>query len=68
MGGRLGERGHTCSLCADTADEVRRRRILQLLALLEHPDALPPDLALRLGGGLLRLTEGGPTFECEAIP
>ncbi|MDF2998634.1 MAG: hypothetical protein K0R27_4271 [Xanthobacteraceae bacterium] len=68
MGGRPGEPSHACSLCAGTAEEARRRRMIQLLALLEHPDALPRDLALRLGGELLRLTDGGPTFQCEAVP
>ena len=44
-----------CPHCADHSSAVlaRRRRVLQLLALIEHPDALPPDAALRIAGELL---------------
>ncbi len=34
-----------------------RVHILQLLALMEHPDALPPDAVLRLGAEVLRLIQ-----------
>lgn len=45
-----------CPHCADLRlpDPARRRRVLQLLALIEHPDALPPADALRIAGELLR--------------
>jgi hypothetical protein len=68
-----GSRGpmlrHVCPSCGDgrTMDEFRRRRILQLLGLFEHPDALPADLALRLGAELLLLTENPPSmFSCDS--
>jgi hypothetical protein len=45
----------SCPHCADCLDHglARRIRVLQLLALIEHPDALPPRDALRLGHELL---------------
>ena len=43
-------------------------RMLQLLALLEHPDALPADLALRLAGQLLTLTQPERSaLQCDAV-
>ena len=33
-----------------------RLRVLQLLALIEHPNALPPSAALRIGHELLAWT------------
>jgi hypothetical protein len=48
----------TCPHCADGADPdlARRKRVLQLLALIEHPTALPPDAALRIAQDLLAWT------------
>lgn len=49
-----------CLLCADGLRDralARRARVLQLLALVEHPDALPADAALRLGREILALTQ-----------
>ena len=45
----------TCPHCADGADPglARRKRALQLLALIEHPTALPADSALRIAQELL---------------
>ena len=46
-----------CLLCADgLADRTRARRarVLQLLALVEHPDALPAEAALRLAREIWR--------------
>ena len=45
----------TCPHCADgiNPDLARRKRILQLLALIEHPTALPADSALRIAQELL---------------
>jgi hypothetical protein len=61
-----------CILCASRpeGDPVRASQssILQLLALLEHPDALPADLALRLARQLLRLTQPEhPVLRCDAV-
>jgi hypothetical protein len=57
-----------CASCADRIGEDReRRRQLQLLALLEHPDALPAELALRLARKLLALTGHRSAFRCESI-
>lgn len=44
-----------CPHCADRSSAVlaQRSRVLQLLALIEHPDALPRDAALRIAGELL---------------
>ena len=48
-----------CLLCESgsvkDADLARRVRVLQLLALVEHKDALPTDAALRLGREILAL-------------
>jgi hypothetical protein len=47
-----------CPHCADGLDPdlARRKRVLQLLALVEHPTALPPDAALRIAQELLAWT------------
>lgn len=44
-----------CSLCPNHLSnaEVHRIRVLQLLALIEHPTALPADAVLRIGNELL---------------
>jgi len=44
-----------CPHCADgiNPDLARRKRILQLLALIEHPTALPADSALLIAQELL---------------
>jgi hypothetical protein len=42
--------------------------VLGLLALVEHPDALPTDAALRLACELLRLTgKSGAIGPCEDL-
>jgi hypothetical protein len=49
-----------CLLCAAGSDGqrlARRAYVLQLLALVEHPDALPAEAALRLVGEILALTQ-----------
>jgi hypothetical protein len=57
-----------CASCADrTGDGRERQRQLQLLALLEHPEALPAELALRLAAELLALTGQGSAFHCEVL-
>jgi hypothetical protein len=48
-----------CLLCAAGLDGqrlARRAHVLRLLALVEHPDALPADAALRLAREVLALT------------
>jgi hypothetical protein len=47
-----------CLLCADGAGDralARRAHVLKLLALIEHPDALPVDAVLRLGREIMML-------------
>jgi hypothetical protein len=61
-----------CRFCAPKSDgysvAADEDRVLQLLALLEHPTALPGDLALRLAGQLLRLTQPERLIlRCDAI-
>ncbi|MGH1569471.1 hypothetical protein ACRAWG_00885 [Methylobacterium sp. P31] len=59
-------------LCAEGSeglDEARRAHVLQLLALIEHPDALPADAALRLAREILALTQAERAgFRCDAVP
>ena len=57
-----------CANCTGlTGDGRERRRQLHLLALLEHPDALPAELALRLARELLALTSHQSAFRCETV-
>jgi hypothetical protein len=57
-----------CANCAGrTGGDRERRRQLHLLALLEHPDALPAELALRLARELLALTSHRSAFRCETV-
>ncbi|HET9147449.1 MAG TPA: hypothetical protein VFN77_05330 [Acetobacteraceae bacterium] len=59
-----------CLLCASSGDRslARRKHILQLLALVEKPDALDADAALRLAGEILTLAGAdGAAFQCEAV-
>jgi len=60
-----------CLLCAaETADRdlARRSHVLHLLALVEHPGALPPDAALRLAHEILRLTgTNGTMRRCDEV-
>ncbi|MFG1464484.1 hypothetical protein V5F77_16460 [Xanthobacter sp. DSM 24535] len=65
-----GRLSHVCPRCSPSSTEARDRRHLLdlLLALLEHPDALPPVLALRLGLELSALAaDGHHGFVCEAM-
>ena len=52
-----------CVLCASGSgsDEnlASRARVLPLLALVEHPDALPAEAALRLGREIMMLIRPG---------
>jgi hypothetical protein len=61
-----------CRFCTARSDgyagTAAEDRVLQLLALLEHPTALPGDLALRLAGQLLRLTQPERLIlRCDAV-
>jgi hypothetical protein len=61
-----------CRFCTPKSDGYSvtavEDKVLQLLALLEHPTALPGDLALRLAGQLLRLTEPERAIlRCDAV-
>ena len=47
---------------------ARRAHVLRLLALVEHPDALPPGAALRLGREVMALIEGEPpALRCDPL-
>lgn len=52
-----------CLLCANGIDRHgdagRRLHVLQLLALVEHPDGLPPDAALRLSREIIAIIDRG---------
>ena len=61
-----------CVLCESGSggDETLARRayVLQLLALVEHPDALPAEAALRLGREVMALVRAEPgAFRCDAV-
>jgi hypothetical protein len=57
-----------CANCRGwTGDGRERVRQLHLLALLEHPDALPAELALRLARDLLALNGHRSAFRCETV-
>jgi len=56
----LDEEATMCLLCAAGLEDRRlahRGHVLQLLALVEHPDALPANAALRLAREILALTQ-----------
>ena len=61
---RINPWRQACACCAERPGDGRAR---QLLALLEHPDALPADFALRLAAELLASTGERPAFRCEAF-
>jgi hypothetical protein len=58
-------------MCPHRADGLghelaRRARILQLLALIEHPSALPVAAALRIGQELLAwIAQDEPNRRCD---
>ena len=59
-----------CPHCADGADPdlARRKRVLQLLGLIEHPTALPPDAALRIAQELLAWSaQEGSNYRFEPV-
>jgi hypothetical protein len=58
-----------CMLCRGAEDKgsVPRSHLLQLLSLLEHPDALRPEQALRLGRQIMRTLRENAPLQCEAV-
>lgn len=60
-----------CRLCAAPSGEqelAQRGHVLQLLALIEHPDALPADVALRIAREVLTLMRMMPAGRrCDAV-
>jgi len=60
-----------CLLCAAGLEGRRlgrRAHVLQLLALVEHPDALPADAALRLAREILMLAQADRTGRrCDPV-
>jgi hypothetical protein len=61
-----------CGLCAsglgNGGELTRRARMLQLLALVEHPDALPADAALRLCREIMMLASPRQgSRQCDAV-
>jgi hypothetical protein len=59
---------HSCAYCTGrSGDERERLRQLQLLALIEHPAALPAENALRVARELLVRIDGRPAFRCEVL-
>jgi hypothetical protein len=61
-----------CLLCAGDAERngafMRRAHVLGLLALIEHPDALPAEAAVRLGREIMGLIAREPTpLQCDAV-
>jgi hypothetical protein len=50
------------------ADVIQRVHVLRLLALVEHPDALPKDVALRLGHEIMALMKPrSVVLRCEPV-
>ena len=46
-----------------------RRQILDLLALIEHPDALPAEAALRIAAEILaRVEPERSRYRCDSAP
>jgi hypothetical protein len=59
-----------CTAAVDDRNPARRAHVLQLLALIEDPNALPADAALRLAQQILVLTQtNGAKLRCDpAVP
>jgi hypothetical protein len=58
-----------CILCRGAEDKgsVPRAHVLRLLSLLEHPDALRPEQALRLGRQLMSTLGADARLRCGAV-
>ena len=60
-----------CRYCAAGSPRAPtdRARILDLLALIERPDVLPAETALRIAGDLLAWADqSGSRLRCNAVP
>ena len=57
-----------CTTESDGRNLVRRAHVLRLLTLVEHPDALPTEAALRLAQEVLALAEAEKTKrQCDLV-
>lgn len=60
-----------CQLCASSSDVqglASRAHVLQLVALIEHPDALPAEAAMRLAREILILAGAdGTKRRCDPV-
>lgn len=58
-----------CLYCGTgPADLARRAHVLRLLSLIEHPDALAPDAALRLSREVMGLLDAAPAvLRCDRL-
>ena len=59
-----------CRYCATSSSHpsTDRIRVLDLLALIERPDVLPTEAALRIAGELLAWTKQTESrFRCDAV-
>ncbi len=58
----------SCAAGAEGGALARRAHVLRLLALVEHPDALPADVVLRLAREILALTRAERTgCRCDLV-
>lgn len=59
-----------CVFGPDSQDiPAQRAHVLALLALIEHPDAIPANAALRLGKEILTFVGAEPVVRrCEMVP
>jgi hypothetical protein len=58
----------SCAAGVEGGRLARRAHVLRLLALVEHPDALPADAALRLAREVLALTQADRTgCRCDLV-
>ncbi|MBV9248805.1 MAG: hypothetical protein JO227_06105 [Acetobacteraceae bacterium] len=62
-----------CLLCANGIDPpektARRLYVMELLALIEHPDALPHSAALRLSREIMAIIDRrADQLRCDSIP
>lgn len=67
----LGQEATMCLLCAAGLEDqrlARRAHVLQLLTLVEHPNALPAETALRLAREVLALAQSERTGRrCDPV-
>jgi hypothetical protein len=59
-----------CRYCVSGSSDSRteRTQILDLLALIERPDVLPAETALRIASKVLKWADQSePRFRCDAV-